>query len=215
MKAISNFDKIQENGSFEKLPVGGYIVKILAVDDVPEKEYLKIFFDINEGEKKGFFTKAFKEDTRPEKKWPNAGSFIRSYKEKALPMFKGFTNAIENSNKNYSWNFDEKSLVNKVVGIVVGEEEYLNQKGQVRKRTYVSAVRSVDTIKKGDFTMPELKKLDATKVSTSQTKQDDFVDPFAAQDNTKAASDPFASAPAQDAPAADDSTPWDTENPFA
>lgn len=212
MKAISNFDKIQESGSFEKLPIGGYIVKILAVDDVPEKEYLKIFFDINEGEKKGFFTKAFKEDARAEKKWPNAGSFIRSYKEKALPMFKGFTNAIENSNKGYSWNFDEKSLVNKVVGLVIGEEEYQNQKGQVRVRTYVSAVRSVETIKKGDFKVPELKKLDATKVS-SQTKQEDFVDPFANQGN--AASDPFASASAQDTPASDDAAPWDTENPFA
>ena len=210
MKAINNFDKIQESGSFEKLPVGGYIIKILAVDDVSEKEYLKIFFDINDGEKKGFFQKAFKEDTRAEKKWPNAGSFIRSYKEKALPMFKGFTNAIENSNKGYKWNFDEKSLVNKIVGVVIGEEQYLNQKGQVRTRTYVSAVRSVDTIKKGDFTVPELKKLDATKVSINAPKQDDFVDPFAAQDNTKAASDPFASAPV-----ADDAAPWDTENPFA
>lgn len=215
MKAINNFDKIQESGSFEKLPVGGYIIKILAVDDVPEKEYLKIFFDINDGEKKGFFQKAFKEDTRAEKKWPNAGSFIRSYKEKALPMFKGFTNAMENSNKGYKWNFDEKSLVNKVVGVVIGEEEYVNQKGQVRTRTYVSAVRSVDTIKKGEFTVPELKKLDATKASSSQTKQDDFVDPFAAQDNTKAASDPFASAPTQDAPASDDAAPWDDNNPFA
>lgn len=210
MKAINNFDKIQESGNFEKLPVGGYIIKILSVDDVPEKEYLKIFFDINDGEKKGFFQKAFKEDTRAEKKWPNAGSFIRSYKEKALPMFKGFTNAMENSNKGYKWNFDEKSLVNKIVGVVIGEEEYINQKGQVRTRTYVSAVRSVDTIKKGEFTVPELKKLDATKVSSNQTKQDDFVDPFAAQDNTKAASDPFTSAPV-----ADDTAPWDTENPFA
>lgn len=215
MKAINNFDKIQESGSFEKLPVGGYIIKILAVDDVPEKEYLKIFFDINDGEKKGFFQKAFKEDTRTEKKWPNAGSFIRSYKEKALPMFKGFTNAMENSNKGYKWNFDEKSLVNKVCGIVVGLEEYVNQKGQVRTRTYISAVRSVDTIKKGEFTVPELKKLDATKVSSSQTKQDDFVDPFAEVGITKAASDPFASVPAQDASVADDTAPWDDSNPFA
>ena len=210
MKAINNFDKIQESGSFEKLPVGGYIIKILAVDDVPEKEYLKIFFDINDGEKKGFFQKAFKEDTRAEKKWPNAGSFIRSYKEKALPMFKGFTNAIENSNKGYKWNFDEKSLVNKIVGVVIGEEEYLNQKGQVRTRTYVSAVRSVDTIKKGEFTVPELKKLDATKVSSSHTKQDDFVDPFAAQSN-ETVSNPFHNA----APPPEDSTPWDDNNPFA
>ena len=210
MKAINNFDKIQESGSFEKLPVGGYIIKILAVDDVPEKEYLKIFFDINDGEKKGFFQKAFKEDTRAEKKWPNAGSFIRSYKEKALPMFKGFTNAIENSNKGYKWNFDEKSLVNKIVGVVIGEEQYLNQKGQVRTRTYVSAVRSVDTIKKGEFTVPELKKLDATKVSSSHTKQDDFVDPFANQSN-ETASNPFDNA----ATPTEDSVPWDDNNPFA
>ena len=210
MKAINNFDKIQESGSFEKLPVGGYIIKILAVDDVPEKEYLKIFFDINDGEKKGFFQKAFKEDTRTEKKWPNAGSFIRSYKEKALPMFKGFTNAVENSNKGYKWNFDEKSLVNKVVGVVIGEEQYLNQKGQVRTRTYVSAVRSVDTIKKGEFTVPELKKLDATKVSSNQIKQDDFVDPFATQSNEDA-SNPFDNA----ATPTEDSTPWDDNNPFA
>lgn len=214
MKVINNFDKIQESDSFKRLPVGGYIVKILSVNDVHENEYLKIFFDINDGEKKGFFQKAFKEDTRAEKKWPNAGSFIRSYKEKALPMFKGFTNAIENSNKGYKWNFDEKSLVNKVVGVVIGEEEYLNQNGQVRTSTYVSAVRSVDTIKKGEFTVPELKKLDATKVSSNQTKHDDFVDPFASQSNAKAASDPFASAPAQDAPVTDDSTPWDDSNPF-
>lgn len=209
MKAINNFDKIQESGSFEKLPVGGYIIKILSVDDVPEKEYLKIFFDINDGEKKGFFQKAFKEDTRAEKKWPNAGSFIRSYKEKALPMFKGFTNAIENSNKGYKWNFDEKSLVNKVVGVVIGEEEYVNQKGQVRTRTYVSAVRSVETIKKGEFTVPELKKLDATKVSNSN-KHEDFIDPFSNQSNDTA-SNPFDNA----ATPTEDSTPWDDSNPFA
>ena len=125
-------------------------------------------------------------------------------------MFKGFTNAIENSNKGYKWNFDEKSLVNKIVGVVIGEEQYLNQKGQVRTRTYVSAVRSVDTIKKGEFTVPELKKLDATKVSSSQTKQDDFIDPFAAQSN-EAASNPFDNA----ATPTEDSTPWDDNNPFA
>lgn len=214
MKKIENWENIKENSGFAKLPVGGYIVKILNVQDVPEKEYLKISFDINDGEQKGFFAKAFKEDTRSDKKWPNAGSFIRSYKTTAAPMFRGFTNAIENSNKGYKWDFDEKSLVNKVCGIVVGLEEYVNQKGQVRTRTYVSAVRSVDTIKKGEFTVPELKKLDATKVSSSQTKHDDFVDPFAAQDNTKAASDPFASAPAQDASATDNSSPWDDNNPF-
>ena len=210
MKKISGYDKIQESGSFKKLPVGGYVVKILDATDVPEKEYLRISFDVAEGEYKGFFAEEYKNDTRDGKKWPNAGTFIRSYKEKALPMLKGFTAAVEKSNKGYSWDFDEKTLKNKVVGLVLGEEEFVNSSGKLRTRTYVSAVRSVDTIKKGEFTVPELKKLDATKVSSSHTKQDDFVDPFAAQSN-ETESNPFDNA----ATPTEDSTPWDDNNPFA
>ena len=207
MKKISGYDKIQESGSFKKLPVGGYVVKILDATDVPEKEYLRISFDVAEGEYKGFFAEEYKNDTRDGKKWPNAGTFIRSYKSKALPMLKGFTTAVEKSNKGYSWDFDEKTLKNKVVGLVLGEEEFVNSSGKVRTRTYVSAVRSVDTIKKGEFTVPELKKLDATKVSNA-AKQETFVNPFA----NETAIDPFANA--QDAPAETDNTPWDDSNPF-
>lgn len=210
MKKISGYDKIQESGSFKKLPVGGYVVKILDATDVPEKEYLRISFDVIEGEHKGFFAEEYRNDTRDGKKWPNAGTFIRSYKEKALPMLKGFTTAVEKSNKGYSWDFDEKTLKNKIVGLVLGEEEFVNSSGKLRTRTYVSAVRSADVIREGKFEIPELKKLDATKASSSQTKQDDFVNPFA----NDTAVDPFASAPAQDAPVADDAAPWDDSNPF-
>lgn len=180
MKRIENWENIKENSGFEKLPVGGYVAKILNVQDVPEKEYLKISFDIDEGEKKGFFAEQYKNDTREDKKWPNAGSFIRSYKDTAASMFRGFTNAVENSNKGYTFDFDESTLKGKKIGIVVALEEYQNQKGQIRERTYIPAVRSVDTIKKGDFTIPELKKLNVTKATTASN---DFVNPFE-QDNT-------------------------------
>lgn len=200
MKRIENWENIKENSGFEKLSPGGYIVKILNVQDVPEKEYLKISFDIDDGEKKGFFTKAYKEDTRENKKWPNAGSFIRSYKSTAASMFKGFTNAVENSNKGYTFDFREESLKGKKVGIVVADEEYQNQKGQVRVRTYVSAVRSVDTIKKGDFTVPELKKLNVTK--TTNQPANDFINPFA--NDVTPASEPVV-----------DNNPFGDDNPFA
>lgn len=206
MRKINNWENIKENNGFEKLPVGGYIVKILNVQDVHEKEYLKVSFDIAEGEHKGFFKKQYDEDTRQDKKWPNAGSFVRSYKSTAESMFKGFVNAVENSNKNFKFDFDEKKLVGKQVGIVAGLEEYVNQKGAVRERTYVSAVRSVDTIKKGDFKVPELKKLSADKVAASSpAASQPFKNPF---DNDDAA--PFDSAPA-----VVDENPWgDDSNPF-
>lgn len=204
MKKIDNYENIKENTGFKKLPVGGYIVKILDAKDVPEKEYLKISFDIAKGDEKGFFAEAYKEDTREDKKWPNAGSFVRSYKEKALPMLKGFTNAIEASNKGYKWDWNEQGLKGKLVGVVIGEEEYINQKGAVRTRTYVNAVRSVETIEKGEFKIPELKKVDATKVVTT-TAAEPYVDPFA-NDGAEVASAPVA-----------DSNPWDDSdvNPFA
>jgi hypothetical protein len=210
MRKIENWANIKENNGFEKLPVGGYIVKILNVQDVADKEYLKVSFDIAEGDKKGLFKKQYDEDTREDKKWPNAGSFVRSYKSTAESMFKGFANAVENSNKNYTFDFNEKSLVGKQVGIVVGLEEYVNQKGAVRERTYVSAVRSVDTIKKGDFKIPDTKKLDPTKTTSTTKPAESFVNPFS--DDTAPAVDPFASS----APA-DDSNPFgdDDSNPFS
>lgn len=212
MRAINNWENIKENSGFEKLPVGGYIIKILNVQDVAEKEYLKVSFDIADGEYKGFFKKQYDNDTRTDKKWPNAGSFVRSYKATAESMFKGFVNAVENSNKGFKFNFDEKKLVGKQVGIVVGMEQYLNQKGQVRERTYVSAVRSVDTIKKGDFKVPELKMLDATKATSSAPKPaESFVNPFA---DSAPTIDPFANA---DSSPAAESNPWDDGdlNPFS
>lgn len=207
MKRIENWDNIKESTGFQRLPAGGYIVKILNATDVPDKEYLRIAFDINEGDHKGFFGEQFKNDNREGKKWPNAGTFIRSYKHSAEAMFKGFANALENSNKGYKFDFDETKLKNKLVGIVLADEEYQNQKGQVRTRTYVSAVRSVDTIKNGDFTVPELKKLDATKTTTVKP-QETFVNPFS-DDNKEP--NPFASESVTD-----NDDPWDdNSNPFA
>lgn len=203
MKKISGYDKIQESGSFKKLPVGGYVVKILNATDVPDKEYLRLSFDIAEGHNKGFFAEEYKNNTREDKKWPNAGTFVRSYKEKALPMMKGFTTAVEKSNKNYTWNFDESTLKGKLVGLVIGEEEFINSSGKMRTRTYVNAVRSVDIIREGKFEVPELKKLSTDKVAAS----------------TPAASQPFQNPFDNDdsAPAVVNENPWDDSdvNPFA
>ena len=124
-------------------------------------------------------------------------------------MLKGFTTAIENSNKGYTWDFDEKKLKGKIVGLVLGEEEFLNSSGKVRTRTYVAAVRSVDVIRDGKFEVPEIKRLDVTK--TVSKPAEPFVNPFA---DSAPTIDPFANADI--APAAE-SNPWDDSdlNPFA
>lgn len=207
MKRINNWENIQESTSFKRLTPNGYIVKILKVEDNPEKEYLKIYFDIVKGDDKGYFKKQYDGDTRKERKWPNAGTFIRSYKDSAASMFKGFTNAVEKSNKGYKWDFDEKTLVNKVVGLIIADEQYQNQKGQVRVRNYVAAVRSVETIEKGEYEIPALKELATTKITTSTPANDPIPD----------FGDVFNTTPTDTPTPAESENPWDDSdenNPF-
>ena len=120
-------------------------------------------------------------------------------------MFKGFTNAIEKSNKGYQWNFDEKTLVNKVVGLIIADEQYQNQKGQVRVRNYVAAVRSVETIEKGEYEIPALKELTTTKATTAP-----------ANDPIPDFGDVFNTTPTDTPTPAESENPWDDsdENPF-
>lgn len=136
-----------------RLPVGGYICRIERVQDVMEKEYLRIDFDIFDGDHKGRYADLF------EKKAFWGGNFIRSYNDNSLPFFKAFLTAIENSNKGFEWKNNEMDLVGKMIGLVIGYEEYNKKDGTVGERTYVAQVRSVDSIRKGDFKLPELKKL--------------------------------------------------------
>lgn len=192
-----NLDNVQEAGSFTKLPAGVYEAKIIKVEDVSNKNYLKIYFDItSKGEYQGWFKKLYDSDTREEKQWQ--GNFIRSYKESALPFFKALITSVENSNKGFTFDGeDEQSLVKKSVGLAIGYEEYINSTGKKRERMSIEP-HSIDKVRSGEIDVPELKKLDESKTVFTK-KQDAFVDPFNDSDANEV---PFD---------ADDSE----ENPFA
>ena len=145
-------------GDFKRLPVGGYIAKITAVEDKADKLYLGITYDIAMGEFEGFYSDEWGQAH------PYAHNFVRSYKEQALGMFKGFLHAVDESNgtkfeEQAENGLDEKLLVGKRIGLVIGYEEYETDRGEVRERTRVAAVRSVDAIVKGDYKVPEVKKI--------------------------------------------------------
>ena len=161
MRAIQNFESVQPStGEFAKPGPGGYILEIVSVEDVPfnpqtgKGDYLKICYDIADGDFRGFYREQAEHFNGA---W--YANFIRSYKEKALGMFKHFTNCVENSNAGYTWAWDEKSLVGKFIGLVLGEEEYEKSDGSVGVRLYVKEVKTVQEIKDGNFKIPELKVL--------------------------------------------------------
>lgn len=144
-----NLENVKEFTPFEKVEAGGYICGIYTVEDVPEKEYLKISYDIIEGEKKGFYTKLKKE-----KGW-ELPSFIASYKETALSFFKGTITSIEKSNKGFKFDNDETKLVGKKIGLVLFEKERINNNGKKVVDMRVDKAHSIDAIKSGDFEVPE------------------------------------------------------------
>lgn len=162
MRAINNFENVQATtGEFNRPTAGGYVCVIMSATDIPfdantdKGDYLKIEYDIASGEFKDYYTEQYNRFGGDF--W--AATMFRSYKEKALGMFKHFTNCVENSNAGYTWAWDEKSLVGKFIGLVLGEEEYEKSDGSVGVRFYVKEVKTVQEIKDGNFKIPELKVL--------------------------------------------------------
>lgn len=134
MKKFNNYDdakkQAQSSGSM-KLPAGAYVCKVMGVryeegtDGYSDKLILQ--FDISEGEQKDFFKKQYEANTNEDKKWKGS---VRIYvpnddgSEKdgwTKRTFAGWIDAIEKSNDGYSWGWDEKTLKNKILGIVFGE----------------------------------------------------------------------------------------------
>jgi len=156
MKKV-NLDNIQEAGSFKRPEAGPYICTIQGVLDFPEKQYLKVTYDISQGEFKGYYDEL--RAAYPD--WDWCGAYCKSYKETALPMFKRFCSAVSKSNGNYVFdageqNADEQSLVGKSIGLLFQEEEYYGNDGNIKTRLIVAREFPVDQILKQKTPEPKL-----------------------------------------------------------
>jgi len=169
MKSL-DLSVVQEAGV--RLPAGGYVCKIVNVLDFPDKEYLRICYDIAEGSYTGYLDQLSQQLSF----WP--GDFIRSYKARALYFFKSFLDLVKQSNETFPYdghNFsDEKILLNMYVGLVLGHEEYIATTDQTtRTRLYVANIQTVQSIRENKFKIPELKTL-AIPNDSAHVGQSDF-----------------------------------------
>ena len=162
MEKPQGYDEAQAFGEFEILPAGGYkclIKKVVCEKTQAGKQYLKIGFDITEGEYKDFYQKKFDNDTRSpeERKWGGIWTvFTEGYNPGTTnPKFKGLITSVEASNNGFKFNFNEQELVNKKVGLVFREEEFEGQDGQVH--TSVKPFFAVSYDKTEDAKIPKPK----------------------------------------------------------
>jgi len=153
---IMNWEGVEESTPFEKLPAGAYVVTITDVEDVEDREYLNVVFDIKEGEYSGFYSDDFG------KKNPWSHRFVRSYKETAEGMFKAFLSRLQESNRGFTvatWqrNCNPHDLVGLELGIVLQTEYYTNDRGEDKERLNCVGVYASQDIRNGDYKMPEPK----------------------------------------------------------
>lgn len=146
-------------GDFPDVEPGGYICRIMDVTDVPEKEYLKVFLDIAAGEYKDYYSQL-------EARAGFWGCVMYwSYKEANLGYFKGNIEAVQQSDRQ-GWTFDgkdEKSLVGRMVGAVLGEEEYKTKDGKIKCSVKPRFLVPTQKILDNDFSVPKRKTYDASR----------------------------------------------------
>ena len=193
MKRANDWEttRAAQGGEVERLSLGGHVCKILSarVEAPNGHEQLVIAFDVDEGtEYDGIFRRQYDQFSGTNSKWPNGGTFrqfTRDYNDpnKTNPYFKGFIKAVIDSNPNYVWDWNERSLTGKYIGFVFGEEEYLNNNNE--KRTAVKArfcCAAADAPEKEAPKLKELRQSGGTTATATQgngfTQVDDDELPF-------------------------------------
>lgn len=158
MRKIDNFENVEEvKGNNPVLKAGPKVCEVKKLTDVEDREYLKIEFDIvEEGDFKGVFQRISDSIGA----WPNQGTLYRSYKQTALPYFKRFIVAVEKSNSDYKFNFDEQTLLGKKFVGNFGIEEYDNGT-EIKEGLKVKEVRSIQSLKEGKVITPKPERLPA------------------------------------------------------
>lgn len=163
-------------GDVERMTPGGHIVKIMNVRQDMSKNsrpMIVVSFDICEGSPlDGFYRR--KHDSRKNAGFTTGwGGVIRFmlYASDGVStngFFKGFITSVEESNPGYRFNWDERGLEGKLVGLVFGEEEYIGTDGKPHTSVKAQQARSVETIRAG-VPVPPAKKLNPASAQPAQT----------------------------------------------
>lgn len=161
-----NWDNVQTFSDRQKLPVGAYVCKVkqAVVQSTDYGDQLCVLFDIVDGEYAGYYESDFTSRQQQDKKWKG---ILRQFLPKddgserdewTKSSFKGLTTAFENSNRGYQWDWDEKSLVGKEVGIIYRNEEW-EYEGKTGWTARPFRACSIDTVQDGKYTIPKDKPL--------------------------------------------------------
>ena len=167
MQKPAGYDEAQAMGNFIPVELGGHKLVIKQVNEVESKNgdpMIVVLFDFAPDDKQpGYFTEMFKNDIRPDKKWPNQATqyiMVNDYsdKSKTNSAFKTFTTCVEHSNAGFATQFGIDNwgaqFKGKKIGGVFGEEmDFYN--GEEKKKRVLRWFVSSDKVESAE--VPEMK----------------------------------------------------------
>lgn len=156
MQKPNNYDEVKASGSYTPPAVGGHKMIIKQVVETKTKETNKdmivVLFDFDKNDvQPGFFNNEFKNDIRPEKKWPFAGTkyiVCEDQDGNCSKKLKTFITCFEKSN-NCEAVWGEKfagQFKNKKIGGVFGqvENEYNGKRSMRSELRWFCEIGNVD-----------------------------------------------------------------------
>lgn len=179
MKPVNNWDQVKAAADRQQLPKGGYICKIMNAEIKTYKgtngpfDRLEISIDVVEGDFKDFYATDYRGQNREDKSWRGV---LRLYVPKddgserdewTKSRLKAVTDAIEESNQGYHWDWNEAGLKGKLVGCLIRNEEW-EYNGRTGWSTKPFKFASVSDIRNGKFEIPKDKPLNK-KASNSES----------------------------------------------
>ena len=178
MKKPNNYDNTQAQGDFAPVELGGHRLVIKEVCEMTSKSgkpMIKVSFDFAKNDKQaGYFEKMFKDDIRPDKRWPNQATqyiLTEDSEGNCSRSFKTFITCVEHSNKGFEtqWgdNF-EAQFKNKLIGGVFGPQMDYYDGREIEKRV-LRWFTSID--KAADAAIPEMSETRAYKEHISGQRQ--------------------------------------------
>ena len=176
MKPISNYEKIQPLSNQDRLPAGGYIIKILDAEEVtfPSSRALKISFDIIEGEYKDYYATNYKNQRQEDKKWKGVFNLFipkedgSQNDEYTKSKFKSCMDAVEESNPGYRWEWEESTLKGKIAGVIMRDKEW-EFNGNTGFTAEVFSLETVGKIRENKFKIPKPRLLPVKKTEVAST----------------------------------------------
>lgn len=180
MQKPNNYDETKASGSYTPINEGGHHLIIKKVEESKSKtgkNMLVIYFDTAKDDSQPeFYTKEFKDDIRPEKKWSRGGTqyiVVEDDNGNCSKSFKTFITCFEHSNNvEATWGDTfVNQFKNKKIGGVFGkvENEY---NGKVTMRTELRWFCSDDKVDTANIPAPKY----LEKASTPSSDSQGFID---------------------------------------